>query len=126
MQRTAPELTRTARRLRRDATPAERILWQILRQQRPRWTRQMVIGSAVVDFACRSVRLIVELDGGHHALQLEADAVRTARLEADGWTVLRFWNNDVIENEEAVAARILAAVAQASTHPQPLPSREGS
>ncbi|TPG39183.1 DUF559 domain-containing protein [Sphingomonas koreensis] len=125
MQRTAPELTENARRLRRDATPAERLLWQALRAYRPRFTRQLVIGDVIVDIACRSVRVAIELDGGHHALQLNKDRRRTEYLEARGWTVMRFWNNDVIDNVEGVVRLILAEVARASTHPRALPSREG-
>jgi len=126
MQRTAPELTANARRLRRDATPAERLLWHVLRAHRPRFTRQLVIGDVIVDIACRSVRIAIELDGGHHALQIDKDQVRTKYLEARGWRVMRFWNNEVIDNVEGVAAVILAAVAQVATHPRPLPFREGS
>ncbi|MBN8840568.1 MAG: DUF559 domain-containing protein [Sphingomonadales bacterium] len=126
MQRVPPELTRNARELRREATPAERTLWHALRSHRPRFTRQLVVGHFVIDLACRSAKVGVELDGGHHALQEEADAARTAYLAAHGWVILRFWNNDVSENLAGVVATILAAVARGSTHPQPLPSREGS
>jgi very-short-patch-repair endonuclease len=125
MQRTAPELTANARNLRRDATPAERLLWHALRAYRPRFTRQLVVGDVIVDIACRAARLAIELDGGHHALQVDKDQARTEYLEAGGWTVMRFWNNDVIDNIEGVVQVIFAAVARASTHPRPLPSREG-
>jgi very-short-patch-repair endonuclease len=126
MQRTPPELTTNARRLRREATPAERRLWDALRSHRPRFTRQLVVGHHIVDLACRSVRIGIELDAGHHAMQVEADAVRSRYLAARGWRVLRFWNNEVLENVEGVVEVILTAVAQAATHPRPLPSREGS
>lgn len=121
MQRTAPEVTATARRLRREATPAERRLWHALRDTRPRFTRQLAVGNAVLDLACRSLKIAVELDGGHHALQVEEDLARTRMLEERGWTVLRFWNTDVMSNTEGVVTAILAAVSRASTHPQPLP-----
>ncbi len=126
MQRIPPELTANARQLRRDATPAGRALWNALRSHRPRFTRQLVVGHYIVDIACRSVKLGVELDGGHHALQVEADEARSRYLAAQGWTVLRFWNNEVLEDTEGVAEVVLTAVAQAATHPQPLPCREGS
>lgn len=71
MQRTPPELTRNARDLRRIATAEECTLSAILKQQRPRFTRQLVIDRYIVDFACRSVRLAIELDGGHHADRTE-------------------------------------------------------
>ncbi|UUL81905.1 endonuclease domain-containing protein [Sphingomonas qomolangmaensis] len=126
MQRTPPELTTNARALRRDPTPAKRAVWQALRTHHPRFTRQLVVGHYILDFACRSAKIAVELDGGQHALQVEEDAARTAYLTAQGWTVLRFWNNDVLENLEGVITTIQTTVARASTHPQPLPFREGS
>ena len=127
MQRTPPELTANARALRNGGTEAERKLWLHLRDHRPRFTRQLVVGHFIVDLACRALRIAIELDGGHHAEQVEQDAVRTAYLEAAGWHVLRYWNNDVIRNVEGVVEGILAVVvARASTHPQPLPCREGS
>ena len=125
MQRVPPELTSNAQRLRREATQEERALWSILRSHRPRFTRQLVVDRYIIDIACRSVRIAIELDGGHHAGQAQ-DAVRTAFLEAQGWTVLRFWNNEVRENAAGVAEVLLAAVSRASTHPRPLPFREGS
>ena len=126
MQRTAPEMTRNARTLRVNATDAERKLWQMLRHYRPRFTRQLVVSHYIVDIACRSVKLAIELDGGQHAEQMAADDMRTAYLESRGWQVLRFWNSDVFDNIEGVTEAILnAVVARSSTHPQPLPSREG-
>lgn len=85
-----------------------------------------MVGHYIVDIACRSAKLGVELDGGHHALQVEADEARSRYLAAQGWTILRFWNNEVLENAEGVVEVILTAVAQAATHPRPLPFREGS
>lgn len=127
MQRTPPELRSAARSLRTNATEAERKVWYALRGHRPRWTRQLVVSHYILDFACRSVRLGVELDGGHHALQQGADAARTQYLQGQGWSVLRFWNNDVLANTDGVVQVILNETeARASTHPQPLPSREGS
>ncbi|WP_294194670.1 DUF559 domain-containing protein [uncultured Sphingomonas sp.] len=102
------------------------MLWNALRSHRPRFTRQLVVGHYIIDLACRSVRLGVELDGGHHALQVEADEARSRYLAAQGWRVLRFWNNDVLEHVEGVVEVILAAVAQAATRPRPLSFREGS
>ena len=126
MQRTPPELTATARELRTNATPAERLLWRHLKTVRPRFTRQLVISHFVADSACRSLNVAIELDGSHHATQEQEDADRTAYLEANGWTVLRFWNNDVVANPDGVMQSIIAAVSRASTHPRPLPFREGS
>lgn len=125
MERIPPELKAKARKMRREPTLAERKLWQLLRVRRPRFTRQLVIDRYIVDFACRSARVVIELDGGQHAFQADADAERTAYLEREGWIVLRFWNNEVPEHPEGVIARIEAAVARSATHPRPLPSREG-
>lgn len=123
-----PDLKSSARALRSNATDVEQILWRELRRYRPRFTRQFVVGNAIVDFACRKARLAVELDGGQHC-ESRRDEWRTARLEAAGWKVLRFWNNDVLENPEGVLETILSAVAERlpeRTHPQPLPEiREG-
>ncbi|QJU57201.1 endonuclease domain-containing protein [Sphingomonas sp. AP4-R1] len=126
MQCIPPETTNNARRLRREATFEERLLWSALRESRPRFTRQLAIDRYVVDFACRSARIAIELDGGQHSSRTEEDAARTAHLEQQGWTVLRFWNNEVRDHLEGVVDTILRAVSRASTHPQPLPSREGS
>lgn len=125
MQRTPPELTSNARALRFNATDAERTLWQRLRQIRPRFTRQLVVSHYILDFACRSLKLAVELDGGQHAGS-EADAIRKTYLEAQGWTVLRFWNHDALGSTNGVMETILDAVSPASTHPNPTPpGREG-
>ena len=67
MRRVDPKLTRHARNLRNASTKAERMLWLRLRQYRPRFTRQLVVGPYIVDLACREARLVIELDGGQHA-----------------------------------------------------------
>ena len=98
-----------ARRLRRNQTDAERLLWFRLRDRRLRglkFRRQMPLDRYVVDFCCESARLIVELDGGQHAQQVCQDAERTQVLESMGYLVLRFWNNDVLGNLEGVLERL--------------------
>ena len=75
----------------------------------------------------RQAKVVIELDGSQH-LDSPKDDVRSAALEALGWKVIRFWNNDVLSNREGVAAAILDEVSArlGPTHPQPLPvSREG-
>lgn len=126
MRRIDPEMTRRARALRGNATKAERTMWRLLSQYRPKFTRQLVVGPFILDLACREAKLAVEVDGGQHA-DSEADARRTHWLEAEGWTVVRFWNSDVAENAAGVAEMILVRAAEClgGTHPQPLPSREG-
>ena len=126
VQRTTPELTRSARALRTNATDSERLLWSHLRHIRPRFTRQFAVSHYILDFACRSLRIAIEVDGGQHALRNAEDDARTAYLACDGWKVLRFWNNDVLSNIDGVMQDILTAVSREATHPQPLPSREGS
>ena len=128
MRRVAPHLTQKARALRKGSTEAERLLWLRLRQYRPRFTRQLVLGRYIIDLACRQARVAVELDGGQHAERTaEYDRRRTASLEAQGWIVVRLWNNEVTENPDGAAEFVLARCAErlGSTHPQPLPSREG-
>jgi very-short-patch-repair endonuclease len=117
----------TARRLRRDQTDAERKLWFRLRDRRLgglKFRRQVPIDHYVVDFCCESARLIVELDGGQHALRSEADAARTKTLEARGYLVLRFWNNDVLQNTDGVLQNIIDTASSESPHPHPLPVGE--
>ena len=128
MRRVDPKLTRHARDLRNASTKAERLLWLRLRQHRPRFTRQLVIGPYIVDLACREARVAIELDGGQHAeATLEYDQRRTAFLEEKGWAVVRLWNNDVVDNPDGAAELVLQHCASRlrSTHPRPLPSREG-
>ena len=108
--RPSAELTQKTRELRRNATPAENLLWKHLRKtQVPKYkfTRQYPVGPYVVDFCCRSSRLIIELDGGHHAGQKELDMDRQQYLEAEGYQVVRFWNSEVFENLEGVLFRIV-------------------
>jgi very-short-patch-repair endonuclease len=125
-RRVDKRLTDKARALRRDATPQERMLWRLLSRYRPKFTRQLSIEPFVADLANREARLIVEIDGSQHIDSAE-DEARTRFLEAEGWTVIRFWNSDVNENPDGVAESILlkAAECRGGTHPQPLPSREG-
>ena len=117
-----------ARRLRRNQTDVERVLWFRLRDRRLnglKIKRQVPIDKYVVDFCCAEARLIIELDGGQHATRDETN--RTAVLEAMGYLVLRFWNNDVLQNTEGVLEEILTAAnrhPQEPPHPVPLPSGE--
>src|SRR3989338_8545860 len=96
--------TPRARHLRSSQTPAEEALWQQLRLRQlagHKFRRQQPLGPYIVDFACLEARLIVELDGGHHAARAEYDAERTAWLEAQDFRVLRFWNHEVLTEPEA-------------------------
>jgi very-short-patch-repair endonuclease len=102
-----------ARTLRKGATTAENVLWYALRNRQldgHKFVRQFPIGPSFADFACREQALVVELDGGQHALDTLADVRRTAFLNAEGYSVLRFWNNDVLGNRDGVIASILEAL----------------
>ena len=119
--------TATARKLRRDQTDAERTLWFRLRDRRlcgMKFRRQVPIDRYVVDFCCESARLIVEVDGGQHAGRSEEDKTRTGALEARGYLVLRFWNNEVLQNMDGVLEVIASTARPVPPHPNPLPAGE--
>lgn len=126
-KRIDPELTRRARELRNNPTPAERLIWQRISRYRPAFTRQLIVAPFIIDLACREAKFGVEFDGSQHLDSAEADARRTATLEARGWKIIRFWNSEVESNPDGVALQLLAGAAEClgGTHPQPLPSREG-
>ena len=93
---------------------------------RPKFTRQLRIGPYIAYFACRQARLVVELDGSHHA-DCARDVRRDVFLASEGWTVLRVWNAELDASPEGVFDAILQRAAEClgGTHPQPFPSREG-
>jgi len=98
------------KQLRTTMTPEELRLWYLLRDRRffgYKFRRQMPIGPYVVDFACIKAKLIVELDGGQHQEREAYDSRRCEFLNANGWEVVRFWNNEFRENEEAVLMVLL-------------------
>ena len=110
------------RRLRRDQTEAERVLWQHLRDRRlgMKFRRQQPVGPFIVEFLSLEAAVIVEVDGSQH--QETVGAGRTRFLERRGYRVLRFWNHDVLVRTESVLEVILASVALT---PTPLPEGEG-
>jgi very-short-patch-repair endonuclease len=96
-------------------TDAERKLWYYLRASRFqgwKFRRQVPLGRYVADFLCEEARLIVEVDGGQHAERIEHDSARTQWLEAQGYAVIRYWNNDVLTNIEGVLATLSPALSQ--------------
>jgi very-short-patch-repair endonuclease len=95
-----------ARELRRNATDAEKRLWRALREAFPgaKFRRQTPVGPYIADFLSFRRKLIIEADGGQHTPEI--DAARTRYLEREGYTVLRFWNNDVLSNTEGVIATV--------------------
>jgi very-short-patch-repair endonuclease len=121
--------TELPRRLRRNQTDVERVLWLQLRGRRLRglkFKRQVPIDRYIADFCCADARLIIELDGGQHATRTSEDANRTKVLEAMGYLLLRFWNNDVLQNLDGVLEEILSTLEQHRSEPltPTLPSGE--
>jgi very-short-patch-repair endonuclease len=104
--------TNISRRLRHNATIAEQRLWNRVRSRAlfgMKFVRQEPIGPYFVDLVCREARLIIEVDGGQHA-ESERDAIRDQWLRNHNYRVLRFWNNDVIQNIEGVLETIASAL----------------
>jgi very-short-patch-repair endonuclease len=120
-------LKAAARELRRNNTDAELSFWLQVRDRRfqgLKFRRQVPLGNYVVDFLCNERKLIVELDGGQHSEQETDDAARTAWLEAQGYRVVRFWNNDVMGDLDGVLTALHLALEE-SPSPRPSPaSRE--
>lgn len=109
MRREVPGIIR-AKRLRRDMTPPEKALWAKLRGGRAmgvKFARQVPIGPYIVDFAARREKLVIELDGDSHALQIAYDAARTAYLESLGYRVIRFGNHELGRNIDNIVDHIL-------------------
>jgi very-short-patch-repair endonuclease len=114
-------LTR-ARGLRHSMTDAEHALWRILRNRQfveTKFRRQVPVGPYIADFLCFEARLIVEADGGQHA-ESRHDAVRDAWFAAQGFRVLRFWNNDILQNPEGVAIAIATVLSEKGPLTRPL------
>lgn len=118
-----------AKEMRQAPTDAEARMWYFLRNRRLghwKFRRQHPIARYIVDFICIEAGLVVELDGGQHndLLKQPADEERSAFLAERQLRVLRFWNNDVLANTEAVLEQILVALDDTSPHPNPLPGGE--
>ena len=114
-----------ARRLRRDLTDAETLLWSKLRDRKLqglKFRRQYPIAGFIADFACVESGILVEIDGGQHTPK--RDQRRSAILEVRGFQILRYWNNEVLRNIEGVLSDILSAIATPSPLPLP-PGGEG-
>ncbi|MCY7312556.1 MAG: endonuclease domain-containing protein, partial [Pseudoxanthomonas sp.] len=110
-----------AKRLRKDMTDAERILWQHLRAGRlagMKFRRQHPVPPFIVDFCCIEASLVVELDGSQHSQ--DVDAGRTRYLKSQGWRIVRFWDSDVLKETEAVLEAIWNMVARPALSPTPL------
>jgi very-short-patch-repair endonuclease len=111
-----------AKSLRSNQTDAEARLWYHLRAHRfmgLKFKRQKPVGCYIADFVCCERRLIVEVDGGQHAEQAAYDRQRDAWLRSQGYTVLRFWNHDVMQQLEGVLEQIRRAVEPSPLAPLP-------
>jgi len=110
-------LTSRSRALRQNSTDGERKLWSVLRSRQLsgfKFRKQVEIDGYVVDFLCPERRLIIEVDGGQHTP--ERDARRTAYLEGQGFRLVRFWNNDVLQNLDGVWTMIEEALESTPPH----------
>ncbi len=108
-------------------TEAERRVWQILRSRQIedyRFRRQVPIGRYIADFVCHEAPLIVEIDGGQHDRSSPREAERSGFLQNEGYSVLRFWNNEVLENLDGVHQTIADEVGRI-TPTQTLPLQGG-
>jgi very-short-patch-repair endonuclease len=116
------------RTLRKEMTDAEQALWCVLRGRQLaglKFRRQHPFGDYILDFVCLENRLIIEVDGGQHLENAEYDEVRSQQLQKAGFHVLRFWNNEVLQEIEAVKEKIWMAVRELQPHPHPDPPLEG-
>ena len=113
-----------AKNLRRELTREERQLWYLLRSRRfshYKFRRQPPVGNYILDFACCEARLAIEMDGGQHGENREYDQQRTDWLKQKGWTVIRFWNNELWNNEESVLETVLESLQMLLPSPRPSP-----
>ncbi|MGH8428323.1 MAG: endonuclease domain-containing protein [Gammaproteobacteria bacterium] len=114
--------TAFAKSLRRNSSDAEKRLWRQLRDRQLegyKFRRQIPLGIYVADFVCFEARLVVEVDGGQHDMRRDHDEYRTVWLNAQGFKVLRFWNNEVLSASDAVLEIIRRELVD---NPSPLPS----
>ena len=112
------------RTLRTRSTDCERELWRHLRNRGlggHKFRRQFPIAGYVVDFVCLGRRLIIELDGGQHGEQSAYDDHRTEILNKNGYRVIRFWNNDLLERRDDVLSEILRHLEEIVAPPSPQP-----
>ena len=119
------KMVKLAKKLRRNMTDAERLLWSKIRnaQLGAKFRRQQPIGKYIVDFACFEEKIIIEIDGGQH-YQNEDDKKRDKWFIREGYTVLRFWNNDVLRNIRGVVG-VIKKELMSSCHPPLVPPIKG-
>jgi len=118
------KLTKISRKLRRNSTEAEKALWQRLRNKQLeglKFRRQQRIGQYIVDFVSFEGRLVIEVDGGQHAVEREKDLEREQWFHSQGFQILRYWNDEVLGNIEGV----LEVIRERLLSPSPDPSHQG-
>jgi very-short-patch-repair endonuclease len=117
------------RTLRNDLSDAEQALWHLLRGRQIcglKFRRQHPFGDYILDFVCLENKLVIEVDGGQHGQRAEYDENRTKKLQAAGFQVLRFWDNEVLKDKESVREKIWLMVEGLESHPPPnLPLERG-
>ncbi|AIL65825.1 hypothetical protein NOVO_07430 [Rickettsiales bacterium Ac37b] len=107
--------------LRKNTTSEERILWYYLRDRRFydfKFRRQHIIKNYIVDFICLSHKIVIELDGGHHSYQQNYDNKRDSLIKAEGFKILRFWNNEIKDNVEGVLETLHLTLLSIPPHPR--------
>ena len=112
------QLTAYAKQLRNNQTDAEIHLWKRIKSRQLKgykFRRQHIFSNYIVDFVCIELKLIIEIDGSQHQAQKEYDKIRTQYLNSIGFKVLRFWNNEILEQVESVVEAILQALPSAIT-----------
>ena len=118
-------LGKLQRTLRNNMSDAEQALWHLLRGRQIsglKFRRQHPFGDYILDFVCLENKLVIEVDGGQHGQQAGYDENRTQKLQAAGFRVLRFWNNEVLKQIESVKEKIGLVVLELQPHPpQPPP-----
>jgi very-short-patch-repair endonuclease len=119
-------IIKIAKTLRKRLTDAEQVLWKHLRSKRfsgLKFRRQQPIGNYIVDFVCFERRIVIEVDGGGHAIEKvkDKDDERDQWLKGEGFEVLRFWNNEVLQNIDGVLEVIRGYILS----PSPAPSHRG-
>ena len=113
-------LTPFAKQLRKIPTDAENLLWRHLQRRQIEgfeFRRQQPIGKYIVDFVCLTKKIVIEIDGGQHAIYKEIDRIRDAWLRTNGFSVLRFWNTELFENLEGVLETIRNELVTPSLSP---------
>jgi very-short-patch-repair endonuclease len=111
---TAKRIRKFARKMRREPTDAEAAMWRLLRDRRLalfKFRRQVPFQSYILDFVCFEKRIIIEIDGSQHAAS-ERDVARDAVLTAEGFRIVRYWNNDVLQQPSAVLEDIFAKLGE--------------